>query len=751
MDDVSNKDELIATIKDIGDVLSSNIITLIGSVGESNSILNEINDNIKKSNALFEEDRLDRKRDRMLTPREIRDRNAERSTLVGGLSRGIESGVGGILGGIGSGVGILSRFIGVGAGLASLGVGIGGFFLGLSAADSAISRLGNGDSLVELMTNIGQGIGQLDTESIVGLASILAVPALVSPFMSLRGSFRTPVGMTAIGLGIGGFMAGMAAAGDITGFQGATFAVQARNIADGISAFENLSTGALTVLGGLAGVGALMGLVSPIRSGQVAVGMTMAGLGIGGFMTGMVAAGDITGFQGAHFAVQARNVVDGISEFERLPEGALIALGAIAGIGAIGGAVALGPTAFASLGMGLAGAGIGAFMTGMVAMGDITGFQGYTFAAQARNIAEGLSAFNNRDFSALGALMVAGGIFGATGAGTLAAGGAAIGMGLIGLGIGAFFSGIAAGGSLSSWMGADGSALRDIMVNIAEGIQPFGEIDGRNIRNIGSGLTSLSAGLAALFAIDLAQGVMDSWSNFWSWVTGEGERESRFQSIVDELQVFNNADFSGITSISNSGIAAALTSLGSAFSAFPTGIDALPTSQIDQMLNFVEEIVDSVSDDENYVENINTFTEAMRGLATSLGMFDSINLDALSRFSFGNFGRDIAIGAEAMDVAMNGGTVYTGTNITVARGLSDQAEAITETIRNLDLLISGVNQIGNVTNTILENSALQSGGNAPVLAPVMNTTDASVNTTNTTTIITTDPSSFSLDPSVYGP
>lgn len=50
---------------------------------------------------------------------------------------------------------------------------------------------------------------------------------------------------------------------------------------------------------------------------------------------------------------------------------------------------------------------------------------------------------------------------------------AGFGMFMLGAGIGGFFAGLAAGDSAASYLNADGVAIKNIMVNLAEGLGAF--------------------------------------------------------------------------------------------------------------------------------------------------------------------------------------------------------------------------------------------------------------------------------------
>jgi len=86
------------------------------------------------------------------------------------------------------------------------------------------------------------------------------------------------------------------------------------------------------------------------------------------------------------------------------------------------------------------------------------------------NLAEGLEAFNTQSLISFGVLLGAGALFGQ--ASFKNQGKSILGMGAVGLGIGAFFSGLALGGAIGTFI--DNSAgIRDMMINLAEGLNAF--------------------------------------------------------------------------------------------------------------------------------------------------------------------------------------------------------------------------------------------------------------------------------------
>ena len=53
-------------------------------------------------------------------------------------------------------------------------------------------------------------------------------------------------------------------------------------------------------------------------------------------------------------------------------------------------------------------------------------------------------------------------------------------MTAIGAGIGGFFAGLAGAGDIAGFLGIDGEGIKTIMVNTADGLKAFNDVDGKN-------------------------------------------------------------------------------------------------------------------------------------------------------------------------------------------------------------------------------------------------------------------------------
>lgn len=127
------------------------------------------------------------------------------------------------------------------------------------------------------------------------------------------------------------------------------------------------------------------------------------------------------------------------------------------------------------LGLAALGIGIGGFLIGLSGGGAAAAKLGGAKGVKdiLVSLGEGLSAFSGQGLLALGALLGTGMLFGAyagkTGGSKT---GAMLGIGAIGAGIGLFFAGLSAGGTLSEMVGSS-TGVKDMLVNLATGLNAF--------------------------------------------------------------------------------------------------------------------------------------------------------------------------------------------------------------------------------------------------------------------------------------
>ena len=292
--------------------------------------------------------------------------------------------------------------------------------------------------------------------------------------------------------------------------------------------------GLATIAGGLT-----IGTIGILRA------LGPAGVGIAAFFTGLAAASAIMNNFSKDGGVGLKNLLKNVGE----------------GLGTFGtkqfaafGAVLAAGIVFprrAGMGMALAGGGIGAFLTALAlssgAAKFLSGDQGESIKNLLKNVAEGLGAFDLGTFGAFAALIAPGAIFGLVRGGVVIAGKAAIGMGLIGAGIGAFIGGLAAVTDFAALFGVTGKGFKEMMTNISAGLKATGDIKTEGlmtkvlaIGTIGPALVSAILGFTAAqgidFLIDSAKKVINFLTFGMAGLKDQASaRKTLIQSLVDAL------------------------------------------------------------------------------------------------------------------------------------------------------------------------------------------------------------------------
>jgi len=350
-------------------------------------------------------------------------------------------------------------------------------------------------------------------------------------------------GLGAAGAGLGAFFLGLAGAEAIMARFGSGDNLKnlLTNLAEGLKAFGDRE---LVALGAVLGTGALFGAVPLLSGGGAGIGIGAVGLGLGAFFAGL-GAGEAglswMNVDGARLSGLMQHLAEGLASFA---DRDLAVLGTLLAGGAAGGALfGVSSVPGAVVGMGAIGLGIGAFFAGLAtadAAASYMNVDGARLKSMMKNLAEGLGAFDNRSLATLGGLLGAGALFGAA-AGPLAAAGAVVGMGAIGLGIGSFFSGLSVGEAAMNALGADGSGLRDMMINLADGLVAFAPLASFDAVAVGAGLAAIGGGLLAFFGGSLVGTLMDKVDTFTNWLFGDDtDRTNRFKDIVDTLKPFED-------------------------------------------------------------------------------------------------------------------------------------------------------------------------------------------------------------------
>ena len=106
-----------------------------------------------------------------------------------------------------------------------------------------------------------------------------------------------------------------------------------KNVAEGLNAFEPDS---LKALGAFMGTGAALGLFGPVVPGLAAIGMTLIGTGVAGFLGAMAGVGDKfnkMGVKGDGLKVIMKNIAEGLNEFNKVDADIGKKVKAVAGLG----------------------------------------------------------------------------------------------------------------------------------------------------------------------------------------------------------------------------------------------------------------------------------------------------------------------------------------------------------------------------------------------------------------------------------
>jgi hypothetical protein len=469
-----------------------------------------------------------------------------------GFSKGL--GLGGIAGILASG----------GLALGAIGLGIGGFFAGIAAGSAGVDYLNtDGQKLKNLMINVGEGLkgiapalNELDASTWTALLGSALFTVLSGPI----GQIKTATGLTALGFGIGGFFAGLAAGdGAIKGMEdylgsqitGSNLKDMMTSMGEALNAFT-LTKDQAVQLGTLMAATGVAAFFAPKKT-LLGIGALGAGLGI--FFTALATADASMAWlsqenataTGASLATMMENLSIALGNFS-LTEAQATALGAVA-------ATSLFVPGKTVIGMSALGAGIAGFFTSL-AIGDWASEKlgtGIGLRFIMENLAAGLKAFDTTHLTALGGLLGAGAIFGLV-AGPAGAGGTIIGMSAIGLGIGGFLAGIAAGDALIKLLSSEGSdpgvGIKNLLVNTAKGVKEFTTIDYDALKGSAAGLSQLGIGLTAFFGGTAAGSLIDTVSSFAEGVetafykgfnflfgTSFGENDKTlFEKIISDIE-----------------------------------------------------------------------------------------------------------------------------------------------------------------------------------------------------------------------
>ena len=290
--------------------------------------------------------------------------------------------------------------LGKGLGIAAIGAGIGGFFAGLAAGGAAVTALGGAKGVKDMLVNLAEGLGAFSGTSLLAFGALLGAgmlfgPSGSNPISGVGKGLNMSIGIASVGLGLGGFLAGLALGGAGISALGCSGGVKQMmvDLAEGLNAFNPSSMAAFaTLLGAGALFGVVTGVAAPVglaMMGGTMLGMTAIGLGLGGFLAGLALGGAGIDMLGGGRGVKDMlvNLAEGLNAFSVLDAGNLAKL-ALA-IPAFG----LGMLAFFGM-EGIAGI-VKSFADGMKGVTDFIFGNSKSDKTPMQQLAEDLKLFQN--------------------------------------------------------------------------------------------------------------------------------------------------------------------------------------------------------------------------------------------------------------------------------------------------------------------------------------------------------------------
>ena len=538
-----------------------------------------------------------------------------------------------------------------------------------------------------------------------GAASLVKNVSAASPVVGGLG-----IGLGSLGLGIGGFFLGLAGAEAVMNNFGTGDNLKKLIVNFG-DAIESLDTRSLLALGALlTGSALFMENKSFGSQFKIATGMTAIGAGIGGFFAGLSAADAAMSWMdvdGSALNAMLRNLGDGLSAFSARDLGALGALlgtslfAANSGFGGIK----------AATGMTMIGAGIGGFFAGLTAVTDLAAFlgaDGSGIKTMMTNIADGLSAFSSRDLGALGAMLAVGGLFGP------AAGGAAVGMTAIGLGIGGFFTAISSVGDIAAYFGADGSGIKTMMINIADGLSAFNSVDATKVMGATTAMALLSPALIGFFGAQGISSVLDAISTFVTWVSGG---DDPITTVVNQLKKFEEVNFDKLSN--SAGI-----SVGSMLQDIATGLSAFSSANFDAaVLGVLTDVVNWFGGDDDpfaaivkvgdQATQIEAAANAIERIAQAMTKFAEV--PSAVEFDFEKMANQLVSTVPLLDAVLHGGEIDDwGINTVIKKGLLSEDFRLNDGIDAINKMKQALTAMYNIDTNVDMSAATPTPSAAPI-------------------------------------
>ena len=210
--------------------------------------------------------------------------------------------------------------LGKGLGIAAIGAGIGGFFAGLAVGGAAVNKLGGASGIKDMLVSLAEGLGAFSGQSLLAFGALLAGGALFGAYsgkLDIGKQAGAALGITAVGAGIGGFLAGLSLGGAAIEVLGGASGIKDMlvSLGEGLNAFNPTS---LAAFGTLLAAGAIFGATG--MSGPAALGIGAVGVGIAAFLTAIAGGAKIIAEFGGHTALQDlfTSVATGLSAFNNV-------------------------------------------------------------------------------------------------------------------------------------------------------------------------------------------------------------------------------------------------------------------------------------------------------------------------------------------------------------------------------------------------------------------------------------------------
>jgi hypothetical protein len=324
----------------------------------------------------------------------------------------------------------------------------------------------------------------------------------------------------------------------------------------------------------------------------------------------------------------------------------------------------------AVVGVGLGVAGLLGAMSGVDALAGALG-TGDNLKSLMQNLAEGLGAFSGPSLLALGGLLGAGALFGVVG-GLGTSFKVAVGMTAIGAGLGGFFAGLALADKGAGMLNSDGSSIKALMVNLAEGLGAFsgpsmvalgallgagalfGAVGGPAVAGMAAvGMAAIGLGLGGFFA---GLAVADKGIDL---MTGDGEPGESIKMLMVNMGAGLGGLFDGVKDITLEDIAklplaAAAASSSMIAIAGANGIAAI-LGGLTKIVNFFSggtNPMEFVMEIGEKADEVDAGAKAIERVAAALKRLSGLDISIKSNFK--DFAEDLKKSIPIFEAAING-------------------------------------------------------------------------------------------------